>query len=162
VKFNSLQVGKPTEDWQNDPEGKPESAVSKVIRGTAKNVVKHGKGFIPSTGNEYLDGGISTAADVAENQLDADPHASAKDRLKMAGGDVISGVADTVDNPAVSVAANVAIVSKVSIIVGLSYIIILAIHCGILNISLCVLCYVCKLLLLRNHLLCIVSLCIFC
>jgi len=57
---------------------------------------------------------VSTAADVAENQLDADPHASAKDRLKMAGADAISGVADTVDNPAVTVAANVAIVSKMS------------------------------------------------
>jgi len=57
---------------------------------------------------------VSTAADVAENQLDADPHASASDRLKMAGGDVISGVADTVDNPAVTVAANVAIVSWMS------------------------------------------------
>ena len=86
--------------------------VSKAIRNTTKTAIKHGKGHIPSTGNEYLDGAVSTAADVAENQLDADPHASAKDRLKMAGGDVISGVADTVDNPVVTVAANVAKVSE--------------------------------------------------
>ena len=32
----------------------------------------------------------------------------------MAGGDVISGVANTVDNPALTVAANVAKVSKMS------------------------------------------------
>jgi len=110
-----LQVGKPTEDWQNDPEGKPEGAIAKVIRISAKNVIKHGKGHIPSTDNKYLDGAISAAADMAENQLDADPHASAKDRLKMAGGDMLSGVADTVDNPAVSVAANIAKVSKMSV-----------------------------------------------
>lgn len=48
---------------------------------------------------------------MAESQADADPNTSMKDRLKMAGGDVISGVADTVDNPAVSIAANVAKVS---------------------------------------------------
>ena len=49
---------------------------------------------------------------MAENQASADPNTSMKDRMKMAGGDVISGVADTVDNPIVSVAANVAKVSQ--------------------------------------------------
>ncbi len=48
---------------------------------------------------------------MAESQADADPNTSMKDRLKMAGGDVVTGVADTVDNPVVSVAANVAKVS---------------------------------------------------
>ena len=52
---------------------------------------------------------------MAENQADADPNTSMKDRLKMAGGDVVTGVADTVDNPVVSVAANVAKVSNQSI-----------------------------------------------
>ena len=49
---------------------------------------------------------------MAESQADADPHASVKDRLKIAGGDVINGVEDAVDNPIVSVAANVARVSN--------------------------------------------------
>lgn len=49
---------------------------------------------------------------MAESQADADPNTSMKDRLKMAGGDVVTGVADTVDNPAVSVAANIAKVSS--------------------------------------------------
>ena len=93
--------------------------VSKVVRVTVKNVIKHGKQFIPSTGNEYLDGAISTAADIAENQVGADPNTSLKDRMKMAGGDMISGVAKQVDNPVVDIAANVA---KVSILPGFSHI----------------------------------------
>jgi len=105
-------VGKPTKDWQNDPEGKPESAVSKAIRSTAKQAAKVAKDNMPSTGNEWADGAISTGLSVAESQADADPNTSMKDRLKMAGGDVVSGVADTVDNPIVSVAANVAKVSN--------------------------------------------------
>ena len=31
-----LQVGKPTDDWKNDPEGIPEGAVSKAVRGATK------------------------------------------------------------------------------------------------------------------------------
>ena len=49
---------------------------------------------------------------MVENQADADGKTSMKDRLKMAGGDVIGGVADTVDNPVVSVVANVAMVGS--------------------------------------------------
>ena len=30
------QVGKPTDDWKNDPEGGPESAVSRAVRGATK------------------------------------------------------------------------------------------------------------------------------
>ena len=85
--------------------------MSKLIRGAAKQAAKHAKDHIPSTGNEYADAALKTGLDVAESQADADPNTSMKDRLKMAGGDVISGVADTVDNPAVSIAANVAKVS---------------------------------------------------
>ncbi|XP_065920977.1 pleckstrin homology domain-containing family A member 1-like [Dysidea avara] len=103
-----VKVGNPTEDWENDIEGKQESVVSKAFRSTTKTAVKHGKGHIPSTGDKYLDGAISTAADVAENQIDADPNVSMKDRMKMAGDDMISVVADTVGNPALNVAANVA------------------------------------------------------
>ena len=106
------QVGKPANDWKNDPEGKPEGAVSKALRSTAKQAAKHAKDYVPSTGNEYADGAIQTGLSVAESQADADPNTSMKDRLKMAGGDVITGVADTVDNPVVSVAANVAKVSS--------------------------------------------------
>jgi len=107
-------VGKPTEDCEKDCIGKPESMVSKVVRVTAFHVIKHGKQFIPSTGNEYLDGAISTAADIAENQAGANPNTSLKDRMKMAGGDVISGVAKQVDNPVADIAAKVAKVSKLS------------------------------------------------
>ena len=85
--------------------------MSKLVRGAAKQAAKHAKEFIPSTGNEYADAAIKTGLDVAESQANADAKTSLKDRLKMAGGDVISGVADTVDNPAVSIAANVAKVS---------------------------------------------------
>lgn len=31
-----IQVGKPSDDYRNDPEGKPESAISKAVRGGAK------------------------------------------------------------------------------------------------------------------------------
>ena len=106
------QIGKPTNDWKHDPEGKPEGVVSKAIRTTTKHAIKHGKNYIPSTGNEFADAAISTGLDMAESQADADPHASVKDRLKISGGDVINGVEDAVDNPVVSVAANVARVSQ--------------------------------------------------
>lgn len=33
---NIRQVGKPTDDWKNDPEGVPESAMSKAVRGATK------------------------------------------------------------------------------------------------------------------------------
>ena len=82
-----------------------------MFRSTAKQAAKHAKDQVPSTGNKYADAAIKTGLDIAENQADADPNTSMKDRLKMAGGDAISGVADTVDNPAVSVAANIAKVS---------------------------------------------------
>ena len=87
--------------------------MSKAIRATAKQAARHAKDLVPSTGNEYADGAISTGLTVVESQADADPNTSIKDRLKMAGGDAITGVADTVDNPAVSVAANVAKVSSI-------------------------------------------------
>ena len=31
-----FQVGKPNDDWKNDPEGVPEGAVSKAVRGASK------------------------------------------------------------------------------------------------------------------------------
>ena len=31
-----MQVGKPSDDYKSDPEGKPESTVSKAVRGGAK------------------------------------------------------------------------------------------------------------------------------
>ena len=67
--------------------------------------------FMPSTGNEFADAAIKTGLNVVESQAGADAKTSMEDRLKMAGGDVISGVADTVDNPAVSLAANLSQVS---------------------------------------------------
>ena len=88
------QVGKPDDDWRNDPKGKPENLASKVVRGTAKAVIKQGKRFIPSTGDQYLDGAIQTVADVTADQIGADPNASFKARLMMAGSDILSGVVD--------------------------------------------------------------------
>ena len=67
--------------------------------------------FMPSTGNEFADAAIKTGLNVVESQAGADAKTSMEDRLKMAGGDVISGVADTVDNPAASLAANLSQVS---------------------------------------------------
>ena len=86
--------------------------MSKIIRGTTKQAAKHAKDRIPSTGNKYAVAALETGLDVAENQASADPSTSMKDRLKMAGGDVIGGVADTVDNPIVSEAVDVAKVSQ--------------------------------------------------
>ena len=86
--------------------------MSKLIRGAAKQAAKVAKDQIPSTGNEYADAALKTGLDVVESQADADGKTSMKDRLKMAGGDVIGGVADTVDNPIVSVVATVAQVSS--------------------------------------------------
>ena len=31
-----VKVGKPTDDWKKDPEGVPEEAVSKAVRGATK------------------------------------------------------------------------------------------------------------------------------
>jgi len=81
------------------------------MRVPAKNVKKHGKEFIPSTGNDYLDGAIYIAADVAENQMiGADPNTctSLKERLEMAGDDILSGVAEEINYPIVDMAAKVA------------------------------------------------------
>ena len=66
------------------------------------------------TGNEHLNAAGSVAAQVAEDQIAADPHATPKDRLKMAGGTALEGVQDNVDNEAVKIAAGVA---KVSLLV---------------------------------------------
>ena len=36
VLYIVVQVGKPTDDWKNDPEGIPEAALSKAVRGATK------------------------------------------------------------------------------------------------------------------------------
>ena len=81
--------------------------MSKIFRGTVKHAARVAKELIPSTGNEYADAAIKTGLNVVESQADADSKTSMKDRLKLAGKDVIGGVADTVDNPVVSMVATV-------------------------------------------------------
>lgn len=106
------QVGKPTSDWKNDLDGKPEGVVAKAIRGTAKQALEQGMKKIPKTGNKYLDKAIKGGLNAAGDQLDADPHTSMKDRAKMAGGSMVTGVAGTVNVPIVSAVANVAKVNS--------------------------------------------------
>ena len=63
------------------------------------------------TGNEHLNTAGKIGAQVAEDQIAADPHATPQERLKKAGAGVATGVQENVDNDAVKVAAGVAKVS---------------------------------------------------
>ena len=112
ASYICIQVGTPDGDWGKDPNGKPEGAVSKALRHTVKCAANIAKDLIPSTGNEHVDAAIKTGLNVVEKQADADAKTSMKDRVKMGGKSVISGVADSVDIPDVSVAANVPQVRK--------------------------------------------------
>lgn len=49
-----LQVGKPTSDYENDSEGKPESKVSKVVRGGAKMASKVTKLVVKESGKYII------------------------------------------------------------------------------------------------------------
>ena len=63
------------------------------------------------TGNEHLNAVGKVGAQVAEDQIAADPHATPQERLKKAGTGVATGIQENVDNDAVKVAAGVAKVS---------------------------------------------------
>ena len=81
-----LQLGQPTDDWEDDIEGKPEGPVSKIVRGAVKMVAKIAKTVAKDSGlDEKYVNVVDRAADVAEKQADADPNASLKDRAKIGG-----------------------------------------------------------------------------
>ena len=47
------QIGKPTDDYSNDPEGKPEGKMSKAVRGGAKMASKVTKKFAKDSGDNF-------------------------------------------------------------------------------------------------------------
>lgn len=87
IYFAFMQVGKPSNDWENDVEGKPEGLVSKAIRGTVKVTSKLTKSVATDSGllDDKWGDVVSRAADIAEKQADADPHASITERAKLGG-----------------------------------------------------------------------------
>ena len=80
-------MGKPTGQWRDDPEGKPESAVSKAVRGTAKLAAQMTKLVVKESGlvDEETAEMVGGAADAVQNQAEAGGDATIADRLKMAG-----------------------------------------------------------------------------
>ena len=85
--ISCMQEGEPTDDWDNDIEGKPEGARSKIVRGAIKMAAKVSKSVAKDSGllDEKYVNVVERAADVAEQQADADPNASLKDRAKIGG-----------------------------------------------------------------------------
>lgn len=81
------QHGKPSHDWKQDSEGKPEGTTSKIVRSASKMTTKVTKmitkesGLIDDSTAEIIEG----VADAVENQADAGHDASIADRVKMAG-----------------------------------------------------------------------------
>ena len=82
-----MQAGNPSSDWENDIEGKPEGRISKAIRGTTKLAAKLTKSVANDSGvlDDKWGDVVSRSADFVEQQADADPHASTKERAKLAG-----------------------------------------------------------------------------
>ena len=85
--YAGMQVGKPTENWKEDVEGKPESGAIKAVRGVAKKGAKITSKVAKDSGlvdEKYADIAVR-AADLVEQQADADVHTSLKDRAKLGG-----------------------------------------------------------------------------
>ena len=81
-----MQQGQPTDDWENDIDGKAEGPASKIVRGAVKMAAKITKTVAKDSGlDEKYVNVVDRAADVAEKQADADPNASWKDRAKIGG-----------------------------------------------------------------------------
>lgn len=80
-------MGKPSEQWRDDPEGKPESTVSKAVRQTAKLASQVTKLVVKQSGlvDEETAEIVGGVADAVQNQAEAGRDASIADRLKMAG-----------------------------------------------------------------------------
>lgn len=115
----SMQHGKPNSDWKNDTVGQPVNPAIKVLQTISLKVAKMVRSNVNiDTGNEHLNAAGSVAAQVAEDQIAADPHATPQERLKMAGGTALDGVQQNVDNDAVKIAAGVA---KVGVPIFLVY-----------------------------------------
>ena len=88
-----MQVGKPTDSWKEDTEGKPESGAMKAVRGVAKKGAKVTSKVAKDSGlidEKYADIVVRTA-DLVDQQADADVHTSLKDRAKLGGMYDISG-----------------------------------------------------------------------
>lgn len=85
--LHCIQVGKPSAQWRDDPEGKPESAVSKAVRQTAKLASQVTKLVVKESGlvDEETAEMVGGAADAVQNQAEASRDATIADRLKMAG-----------------------------------------------------------------------------
>ncbi|XP_019858958.1 PREDICTED: uncharacterized protein LOC109587164 [Amphimedon queenslandica] len=96
--------GEFTSDWENDSEGLPEPAVSKMIRGVAKFGAGIVKKFVKDSGlvDEQTANIIEGAADAVQDQAEADHNTSLADRAKMAVGDGAGIIGDNVDNQYVS------------------------------------------------------------
>ena len=85
--ISCMQAGNPSNDWESDIEGKPEGLVSKVVRRTAKVAAKLTKSVANDSGllDDKWGDVVSCSTDLVEQQAAADPHASTKDRAKLAG-----------------------------------------------------------------------------
>jgi len=106
------QYGKPNTDWKNDTVGQPVNPAIKLFQTIGLKVAKMVRSNVDiDTGNENLNTAGKIGAQVAEDQIAADPHATPQDRLKKAGASVATGVQENVDNDAVKIAAGVAKVS---------------------------------------------------
>ncbi len=115
-----MQHGKPNSDWKNDTVGQPVNPAVKVFQTISLKLAKMVRSNVNiDTGNEHLNAAGSVAAQVAEDQIAADPHATPQERLKMAGATACDGIQENVDNDAVKIVAGVA---KVGLPIFLVYI----------------------------------------
>ena len=86
--LTSSQHGKPSTNWEEDSEGKPEHVVSKVLRGATKFGAKVTRKVVRDTGlveNEQIAGIIEGVVDGVEKQAEASRDTSITDRVKWAG-----------------------------------------------------------------------------
>lgn len=85
--FFHLQISTELSDnWQKDPEGRPDSGGVKVAKGLTKFTASATKvvaqsGVVPDEAAAVMEG----AADLAENQADMDGSATIGDRLRVGG-----------------------------------------------------------------------------
>jgi len=80
------KVGKQTDEWVKDVEGKKESKVSKAVRGAVQFATKAVKKAANEAGlDDEVLAVVEAGADVVGNQAKAKPGTSLKDRAKMGG-----------------------------------------------------------------------------
>ena len=86
-----MQVGKPTDNWEEDVEGKPETRAMKAVCGVAKKGASKVAKEASKVAKVAKESGITDidivvrAADLVKQQVDADEQTSLKDRAKLAG-----------------------------------------------------------------------------